>query len=53
MSYKVKYSKMVYNQIKKLDNYTRAMLLNWISKNLVSCDDLRVYGKSLKRNLKN
>lgn len=53
MSYKVEYSKVAEKQIKKLDNYTKVMLLNWITKNLVDCENPRSYGKALKGNLKN
>lgn len=53
MSYKVEYSKVAHKQIIKLDNYTKVMLLNWITKNLVNCDDPRQHGKALKGNLKN
>lgn len=51
MIYKVEYSTFAQKQIKKLDNYTKVMLLNWIAKNLVDCDDPRVQGKALKGNL--
>lgn len=53
MNYKVEYSKTAKKQIKKLDNYTKVMLMNWITKNLVHCDDPRKYGKALRGNLKN
>ena len=53
MSYKVEYSKAAQKQIKKLDNYTKVMLMNWITKNLVNCPDPRNHGKALKGNLKN
>ncbi|MCI9312691.1 MAG: type II toxin-antitoxin system RelE/ParE family toxin [Erysipelotrichaceae bacterium] len=53
MSYKVEYSKTAQKQIKKLDNYTKVMLMNWITHNLVDCEDPRTRGKALKGNLKN
>lgn len=53
MSYKVEYSKTAQKQIKKLDNYTKVMLMNWIKNNLVDCEDPRIRGKALKGNLKN
>lgn len=53
MSYRVEYSKVAEKQIKKLDNYTKVMLLNWITKNLVDCENPRSHGKALKGNLKN
>ncbi len=52
MSYKVEYSKTAQKQIRKLDNYTKVMLMNWINNNLVDCDDPRSKGKALKGNLK-
>lgn len=53
MSYKVEYSKVAEKQIKKLDNYTKVMLLNWITKNIVDCENPRSHGKALKGNSKN
>lgn len=53
MSYKVEYSKTVQKQLKKLDNYTKVMLMNWITKNLIECENPRSQGKALKGNLKN
>jgi len=52
MSYQVEYSKTAQKQIKKLDNYTKVMIMNWITKNLVNCEDPRIHGKALKGNLK-
>lgn len=52
MNYKVEYSKTAQKQIKKLDNYTQVMLMNWITKNLVNCKDPKIHGKALKGNLK-
>lgn len=52
MAYKVEYSKQAYKQLKKMDNYTKQMILNWISKNLVDCHDPFQHGKELKGNLK-
>lgn len=53
MSYKVEYSKNAQKQIRKMDQYTKVLLMNWITKNLVDCDDPREHGKQLKGNLKN
>lgn len=52
MTYKVEYSKQAYKQLKKMDNYTKQMILKWISKNLVDCHDPFQNGKELKGNLK-
>lgn len=53
MSYKVEYSKTAKKQIKKMDQYTKIMIMNWINKNLVGCNDPREQDKALKGNLKN
>ncbi len=53
MTYRVEYSKRAGKQFKKMDPYTRVMLLNWISKNLMNCTDPRAYGKAIKGNLEN
>lgn len=53
MSYNVEYSIFAQKQIKKLDYYTRVMLMNWINNNLVGCENPRSKGKALKVNLKN
>ncbi|WP_279160527.1 type II toxin-antitoxin system RelE family toxin [Thomasclavelia cocleata] len=50
--YKVEYSKLAVKQLKKMDKYTRTMLLNWVSRNLVDCEDPFLHGKELKGNLK-
>lgn len=48
MSYKVDYSKQVVKQIRKLDNYTRTMIIHWIDKNLVNTENPFQHGKELK-----
>ncbi len=53
MSYKVEYSKSAQKQIKKLDQYTKIMLMRLIIKNLVECSAPRECSKPLKGNLKN
>lgn len=53
MSYKVEYSKTAKKQIKKMDQYTKIMIMNWINKHFVGCNDPREQGKALKVNLKN
>ena len=52
MNYKVAFSKTSLKQLKKMDNYTRLMLINWIEKNLENCKDPFIHGKELKGNLK-
>ncbi len=34
-------------QLKKLDGYTRKLILSWIEKNLMNCSDPRLHGKGL------
>lgn len=53
MKYDVIFSKTALKQFKKMDNYTKLMLINWIEKNLSNCEDPRIHGKALKGNLKN
>ncbi len=53
MSYKVEYSKTAKKQIKKMDQYIKIMIMNWINKNLVGCNDPREQGKALKENSEN
>lgn len=53
MIYKVEFSKNSLKQLKKMDNYTKLMILNWIEKNLIDCDNPYLHGKSLKGNFEN
>lgn len=39
-------------KFKKLDNYTKLMIKSWIVKNLVNCEDPKLYGKVLTGNFK-
>ena len=39
MSYSVEYTDDAVKQLKKLDRFTRTMILNWISKHLDGTDD--------------
>lgn len=50
MRYKVVFSKTVLKQLKKMDKYTKLLLINWIESNLDGCDDPRVHGKALSAN---
>ena len=52
MIFKVEYSNRAYKQLKKMDKYTRTMLLSWITKNIVDCEDPFIHGKEFKGNLK-
>lgn len=50
MKYSVEYTLQAAKQLKKLDVYTRKLILSWIEKNLVDCKDPRIHGKSLTAN---
>lgn len=47
MNYSVSFEKDAAKTLRKLDRYTRAILMNWIRKNLVETDDPRRTGKAL------
>lgn len=49
----VKYSQQAVKQLKKMDRFTKMMILNWIQKNLVDTDNPFEHGKPLKGQLKN
>ena len=50
MKYKVEYTKQAVKQLKKLDKPTAALIIGWIEKNLVDCENPRQYGKGLVAN---
>ena len=52
MKYTVEYTKRAIKQLKKLDKQTSALLLGWIEKSLVDCDNPRQFGKGLTANRK-
>ena len=47
---KVEYTESALKDLKKLDKYTRKLILAWIEKNLVNCSDPRMHGKGLVSN---
>ena len=47
MKFSVKYSKQAIKDLKKLDKHTRALIVGWIEKNLVDCENPRQHGKGL------
>lgn len=49
-SYKVEYTQQAVKQLQKMDKYTQKLILSWIGKNLVNCEDPRVHGKALVAN---
>ena len=48
--YDVDYTPQAVRELKKLDKYTRTLILAWIEKNLVGCTDPRLHGKCLTSN---
>ena len=50
MKYTVEYTKQAVRDLKKLDRPTAALILGWIEKNLVGCDNPRIHGKGLTAN---
>lgn len=49
--YDVLFTERAKKQFEKLDKYNAGMILNWIRKNLVGCEDPRAKGKALVGNL--
>lgn len=45
--YSVEYTEKAVRELKKLDKYTRKIILAWIEKNLIGCSNPRLYGKAL------
>lgn len=52
MSYSVEFSEDAVKQIKKLDEYTRRMVYNWLCKHLEGTDDPYSSGHALTGSLK-
>lgn len=52
MKYTVEYTKRAIKQLKKLDKQTSALILGWIEKNLVDCENPKQFGKGLTANRK-
>ncbi len=50
MKYSVRYTEKAIKSLRKLDPYTRKLILSWIEKNLVDCEDPRSHGKGLTAN---
>jgi len=45
--YAVNYSQRAAKELEKLDRHTAAIIYGWIDKNLMGCENPRLYGKSL------
>ena len=50
MKYKVEYLPQVFKTLEKMDKYTKRIIIEWIEKNLVVCEDPRIHGKPLTAN---
>lgn len=50
MKYSVIYMPRVIKELEKMDNFTRRIIIGWIDKNLVNCEDPRIHGKPLTAN---
>ena len=50
MKYQVVYLPQVIKTLEKLDKYTKRIIIEWIEKHLVDCEDPRVSGKPLTAN---
>ena len=50
MSYRVEYLPQVVRTLEKMNKYTKRILVEWIEKNLVGCENPRVRGKPLSAN---
>lgn len=52
MKYKILFDKNADKQLKKIDSTQQRIIINWIAKNLENTPNTRIFGKSLKGNLK-
>ena len=50
--YKVRLEKSAQKNLKKMDKNDSKIIMAWISKNLVNCEDPYIHGKSLQGDLK-
>lgn len=50
MKYTVQYTVGAIKNLKKLDKHTQALILGWIEKNLMNCENPRQHGKCLTAN---
>jgi len=49
--YQVRFSERAVKDLKKMDRYTSSLIIGWIEKNLVNCEDPKAHGKALSANL--
>ena len=50
MGYQIAYTKEALKALKKMDQHTAALILGWIRKNLLNCENPRQHGKGLTAN---
>ena len=50
MNFSIEYTKQAVRELRKLDKHTRKLILAWIEKNLVECENPRQHGKALSAN---
>ena len=50
MKYEVNYTAQVLKTLEKMDKFTKRILVDWIEKNLVGCENPRIHGKVLSSN---
>ena len=50
MKYKVLFTDKAQKELKKLDKHTALLIIGWIEKNLVNCENPRIHGKGLVGN---
>ena len=50
MKYRVILAERAVKELKKLDKHTAALIVGWIEKNLVGCENPRIHGKALMAN---
>ena len=50
MKYKVEYLPQALKALEKMDKFTKRIIVEWIEKNLVDCENPRQHGKPLAAN---
>ena len=50
MGYVVEYTPQAVQELKKLDRHIKALIVSWIEKNLVGCENPYIRGKGLSAN---
>lgn len=52
MGYTVEFSDIAFKKLKKMDRFQASLLMGYIKKNLLNCNDPRIFGKPLVANHK-